>query len=488
MNLKTLIVDDEMELRKSVASILQNTNLGIHFEIDEAANGREALDKVKAKDWDLILMDVRMPEMDGLQALTEIKEHNPSTFVVIMTAHSNLTDAITAIKEGAYDYLEKPVSPEKLTDIVKKSLEAHEMVSSLAASNPIFDDDIESEIVGSNSKMKEVFNLIYKLCKVETTVLIRGENGTGKELVARAIHFNSPRKSGQFVAVNCGAIPENLMESEFFGHEKGAFTGAYERKIGKFQLANNGTLFLDEIGELRPEMQVKLLRAIQEKKFTPVGSNREVKTNARIVAATNRNLEKMMETEDFREDLFYRLNVMPIFLPPLRERPDDITVLANTFLQKFSKLHDKKINSVDADCLELMKKYRWPGNIRELENIIERAFIVEPSSTMTRQSLPDQILNEVQKLGVPAVSGQGQGPGTSGNKTSEFSSGSGSTEPTGPLDFEVYKEKVEKDFILSALKANKGKINQTVAQANIPKNTLLRKIRKYSINVKDFMD
>ncbi len=475
MKLRTLIVDDEAELRKSVVSILKNTQLGIEFEIEEATNGLEALTKVKASDWDLVLMDVRMPEMNGLEALKEIKEHNPSTFVVIMTAHSNLDDAITAIKEGAYDYLEKPVRPEKLTDIVQKSLEAHEMVSSLAASNPIFDDDIESEIVGNNTKMKEVFNLIYKLCKVETTVLIRGENGTGKELVARAIHFNSPRKSGQFVAVNCGAIPENLMESEFFGHEKGAFTGAIERKIGKFQVANNGTLFLDEIGELKPEMQVKLLRAIQEKKFTPVGSNREVKTNARIVAATNRNLEKMMETEDFREDLFYRLNVMPIFLPPLRERPDDIPVLAETFLQKFSKQHEKKILSIDSDCLEAMRKYRWPGNIRELENIIERAFIVETNASMTKKNLPAQIINEV-------------------NKTAESSSASISAElsktttVSEPLNFEVYKEKAEKDFIISALRANKGKINQTVAQANIPKNTLLRKIRKYGINVKDFSD
>lgn len=476
MKLKTLIVDDETELRKSVVSILKNTQLGIEFEIEEAANGREALDKVKTKDWDLVLMDVRMPEMNGLEALKEIKEHNPSTFVVIMTAHSNLEDAITAIKEGAYDYLEKPVRPEKLADIVKKSLEAHEMVSSLAASNPIFDDDIESEIIGSNSKMKEVFNLIYKLCKVETTVLIRGENGTGKELVAKAIHFNSPRKSGLFVAVNCGAIPENLMESEFFGHEKGAFTGAIERKIGKFQLANNGTLFLDEIGELKPEMQVKLLRAIQEKKFTPVGSNREVKTNARIVAATNRNLEKMMDTEDFREDLFYRLNVMPIFLPPLRDRPDDIPVLAETFLQKFSKLHDKKITSIETDCLDTMRKYRWPGNIRELENIIERAFIVEASFIMTKKSLPEHIVLEVEKAAAVPPQSPNQSTNTSASNSNE------------PLNFEIYKEKVEKDFILSALKANKGKINQTVAQANIPKNTLLRKIRKYGINVKDFSD
>ncbi|MGZ3692170.1 MAG: sigma 54-interacting transcriptional regulator, partial [Pseudobdellovibrio sp.] len=260
--------------------------------------------------------------------------------------------------------------------------------------------------------------------------------------------------------------------SELFGHEKGAFTGAVERKIGKFQLANNGTLFLDEIGELRPEMQVKLLRALQEKKFTPVGSNREVKTNARIIAATNRNLEKMMETLEFREDLFYRLNVMPIFLPPLRERPDDIPALAINFLAKFSKEHGKIITSIAPDCLELMKKYRWPGNIRELENIIERAFIVESSSIMTSSSLPEQIQPAVSKAS--SVSESNQPPAPSLVSSSE------------PLDFEIFKEQAEKDFIMSALKANKGKINQTVAQANIPKNTLLRKIRKYGINVKDF--
>ncbi|AGH95141.1 sigma-54-dependent transcriptional regulator [Pseudobdellovibrio exovorus] len=468
--LRTLIVDDESELRKSVASILKNTNLQVEFEIEEASNGLEALEKVKSQPYGLILMDVRMPEMNGLEALKEIKEHDPRTFVVIMTAHSNLNDAVVAIKDGAYDYVEKPVSPDRLTEIVRKSLEAHDMITNLTASNPIFDDDIESEIVGHNTKMKEVFNLIYKLCKVETTVLIRGENGTGKELVARAIHFNSPRKSGAFVAINCGAIPENLMESEFFGHEKGAFTGAVERKIGKFQLANNGTLFLDEIGELKPEMQVKILRALQEKKFTPVGSNREVKTNARIIAATNRNLEKMMETSEFREDLFYRLNVMPIFLPPLRERADDIPALAMSFLQKFSREHGKNITAIEPECLDLMKKYRWPGNIRELENIIERAFIVESSSIMTKASLPDQIKSDVTQQ-QKDISTQ---PQPVDNTTA------------GALNFEVFKEQAEKEFIVSALKANKGKINQTVAQANIPKNTLLRKIRKYNINVKDF--
>ncbi len=479
MKLKALIVDDESELRRSVISILQNMQAAenISFEFSEATNGLEAIDKTKNDFWDLILMDVKMPEMDGLTALQQIKENDPRTFVVIMTAHSNLNDAIIAIKDGAYDYVEKPVSAEKLHAIVKKSIEAKEMVQDLTASNPIFDDDIDSEIVGHNSKMKEVFNLIYKLCKVDTTVLIRGENGTGKELVAKAIHFNSQKKAGSFVAINCGAIPENLMESELFGHEKGAFTGAIERKVGKFQLANNGTLFLDEIGELKPEMQVKLLRALQEKKFTPIGSNREVKTNARIIAATNRNLEKMMEDQDFREDLFYRLNVMPIFLPPLRERPDDIVELAHKFLEKFSKSHKKIIDTIETECLQLLKTYRWPGNIRELENIVERAFIIESDHIMTKACLPNNILeNLVTKSSVSQTQ-------TKPNSQNE-------TTPKGeslPLDFEVFKEQAEKDFVINALKANKGKINQTVAQANIPKNTLLRKIKKYNINVKDYM-
>lgn len=462
--MNTLIVDDEAELRRSVISILKTAMPEIEFVIDEASNGKEALDKVKEQSWDLVLMDVKMPEMNGLEALTAIKEHDPRTFVVLMTAHSNLHDAVLAIKEGAYDYVEKPVNPQTLTEIVRKSLEARDLVSSLALSNPIFDDDIESEFVGSSQKMKEVFNLIYRLCKVDTTVLIRGENGTGKELVARAIHFNSPRKSGSFVAINCGAIPENLMESELFGHEKGAFTGAIERKIGKFQMANNGTLFLDEIGELRPDMQVKLLRVLQEKKFTPVGSNREVKSNTRIIAATNRNLEKMMADGTFREDLFYRLNVMPIFLPPLRDRTDDIQALAQHFIKKFARQHARVINGISDDALDMLKSYRWPGNIRELENVIERAFIVENSQQISLDSLPESL-----KLA----------PKEAGEKTANVGY-------KGPLDFDVFKEGMEKEFIVSALKANHGRINQTVAQANIPKNTLLRKIRKYGINVKDF--
>ncbi|MBL7671278.1 MAG: sigma-54-dependent Fis family transcriptional regulator [Bdellovibrionaceae bacterium] len=480
--LSVLIVDDEVELRRNVISILRSSVPEVEFEIQEVENGRAAIEQVKARSWDFVLMDVRMPEINGLQALKEIKEHDPRVFVVIMTAHSNLNDAVIAIKDGAYDYVEKPVKPELLTKIVRKALEARDLVARLALSNPIFDDDIESEFVGQTQKMKEVFHLIYRLCKVDTTVLIRGDNGTGKELVAKAIHFNSPRKSGSFVAINCGAIPENLMESELFGHEKGAFTGASERKIGKFQVANNGTLFLDEVGELKPEMQVKLLRVLQEKKFTPVGSHREVKSNTRIIAATNRNLEKMMEDGLFREDLFYRLNVMPIFLPPLRERKEDIPALVQHFVKKFTKQHQNPMLGVSPEAMELLQTYRWPGNIRELENAIERAFVVETTNMIQATSLPESLRE--------------QRPKNNGERSSSFSSVS-EFSPTsdksifgysGPLDFDAFKEGMEKEFIINALKANKGRINQTVAQANIPKNTLLRKIRKFGIVVKDFAE
>ena len=460
-----LIVDDEAELRKSVASVLSTTMPDFQFDISEAADGQQALAMVKAsgKDFDLVLMDVRMPGMSGLEALAQIKALDPRIFVVIMTAHANLQDAITAIKDGAYDYSEKPVQPEKLAKIVQKAIETQEMVSSLALSAPVLDDDVDTEFVGSSKKMREIFDLINRLSQVDTTVLIRGENGTGKELVARAIHFNSPRKHGEFVAINCGAIPESLMESELFGHEKGAFTGAVERKIGKFQLANKGTIFLDEIAELKPDMQVKLLRVLQEKRFTPVGSNREVATTARVIAATNRNLEKMIEEYGFREDLFYRLNVMPIFLPPLRERLDDLENLVSHFVRRFNRKMGRHLQGFSMSALEILRQYRWPGNIRELENIIERSFILENGVLISPESLPEALRNAADsEVAFPL-------PGSY----------------SGPLDFDRFKEQTEKEFIVQALKANKGRINQTVAHANIPKNTLLRKIKKYAINVKE---
>lgn len=461
IHLKVLIVDDEPELIKSITSILHATLTDYDLKVYDSANGKDALGMIQINNFDLVLMDVRMPEMDGLTALKTIKDTDPRTFIVIMTAHSNLNDAITAIKHGAFDYIEKPIDPEKLTQLVKRAVEAKEMVSNLTLSSPILDDDIDSKFVGSSEKMREIFYLINRLANVDTTVLIRGENGTGKELVARAVHSNSPQKNGPFVAINCGAIPENLMETELFGHERGSFTGAVDRKIGKFQLANKGTLFLDEVAELKPDLQVKLLRVLQERKFMPIGSNREVKTNARIITATNRNLEKMIEEGMFREDFFYRLNVMPIFLPPLRERLEDIPGLVTFFIAKFSKKLNRSIRGILPDALEVLTKYRWPGNIRELENLIERAFIIEHSDKISIQSIPDNIVLEARNRSHVSLD-------------SRYS---------GPLDYDSFKEAAEKEFIESALRANDGKINKTVAHANIPKNTLLRKIKKYNIDV-----
>ncbi len=463
-SLNILIVDDEPELIKTIISILTQTLNEYDLNISQASNGRLAVEKMKSHSFDLVLMDVRMPEMDGLEALKNIKEVDPRIFVVIMTAHSNLQDAITAIKYGAFDYTEKPINPDKLTALVKKAIETKEMVSNLTLSNPIMDEDIDSRFVGPSEKMRDIFNLIHRLANVDTTVLIRGENGTGKELVARAIHYNSPQKHGPFVAINCGAIPENLIESELFGHERGAFTGAIDRKIGKFQLANKGTLFLDEVGDLKLDLQVKLLRVLQERKFMPVGSNREVRCNARIITATNRNLEKMIEDGDFREDFFYRLNVMPIFLPPLRERRDDLAGLTDFFVTKFNRKLNRQIRGLTPEALDVLMRYRWPGNIRELENTIERAFIVENDPLITVDSLPDNIISDAQ------------------NRTNISLAGRYS----GPLDFDSFKEAAEKEFIESALRLNEGKINKTVAHANIPKNTLLRKIKKYNIDVSRF--
>lgn len=463
--LNVLIVDDEEELRKSVRSILNTSFEDTSFNINEAANGKLALEHIQTNTCDLVIMDVKMPEMDGITTLEKIKAYDPGICVLIMTAHSNLNDAVKAIKEGAFDYLEKPVEPSDLVKLVNEASTARKLVSDLKVNVPIFDDDTETNIVGSTSRMREIFSLVHKLGNVDTTVLIRGENGTGKEMVARAIHSFSTRKNGKFIAINCGAIPENLMESELFGHEKGSFTGAYERKIGMFQIANNGTLFLDEIAELKPEMQVKLLRVLQEKTFIPIGSNREVKTNARIIAATNQNLEKMIEEKRFREDLFYRLNVMPIFLPPLRERLDDIESLSLHFISKFNKMHRKNISGLSVDAIDKLKNYDWPGNIRELENAIERAFVINHNNVIDVSDLPDNIIN---------------------NQTTKIEM-DGSLY-SGPMNYDRFKEDMEKEFIVKALKANNGRINKTVAHANIPKNTLLRKIKKYEIDVKKLAD
>ena len=512
--LRVLVVDDDQGLRFSVRETLMQSSLAqsmaksaTALEVEEAIDGLNAIEKIKASRFDLVLLDVDMPRLNGLETLKLIKEHDPSIIVLIMTAYANLTDAVQAVKDGAYNYISKPVKADELMQLVDKAMSAQAMISNVAASAPIL-TEAGRKIIGNTAEMQKVYNIINRLSKVDTPVLIRGASGTGKELVARAIHFNSARKDEKFVAINCSAIPENLFESELFGHEKGSFTGASERKIGRFQFAEGGTLFLDELGDMPVMMQVKLLRVLQERVFTPVGSNREIEANVRVIAATNRPLEQMISEGKFREDLFYRLNVVPIFLPSLADRKNDIETLVTNFIKKFNKAHAKRIIGMSADAMNVMKKYAWPGNIRELENVVEHAFILENGNVLTLQSLPENMLTAtgatVPQAQAAAVKAPLQAVSADLDEDDEIIEAddvvptastpiiSAPTEMVSingdHLDFNKHKEAFEREFIVKALKMFKGRINQTALHANIPKKTLLRKIEKYGIVARDYSE
>lgn len=500
---RVLVADDDENLRLSVATALSESN----YLVDQARDGEEAVNRVRGTRYDLVLLDVNMPRMTGMEALREIKAHDASIIVLILTAFSNIRDAVESTREGAFNYLEKPIKAENLVYMVEKALRAQKMVKSMSMSAPMIRLPGGTDFVGQTSEMKRIFGVIDKLSRVDTAVLIRGESGTGKELVAQALHFNGPRKDNRFVTINCSAIPETLIESEFFGHEKGAFTGADSRKIGKFQYAEGGTLFLDEIGDISPGMQVKLLRALQEKKFTPVGANREVEVNVRIVAATNRNLEEMVKKGEFREDLFYRLNVLPIQLPPLRDRKNDIDALASYFIDKFNHQHHKEVLGLSPEAMQLLKAHSWPGNIRELENVIEHAFVIETGKTLMPASLPSSVAPSLRKQmlaaelpmdeqdsddleldGMSDSDEDGALVSVVAGGISPVAAGSiGFTLDINRLDFQANKEEFERQFLISALKAFKGRINQTALHANIPKKTLLRKLQKYGISAKEYI-
>ena len=529
--LKVLVVDDDDVLRLSLKSNLESEG---RYSVTEAKDGIEAIELYKSAGADLVLMDVDMPRLSGLDALKQIKERNPGSIVVVLTAYASIENAVRAVKEGAYDFVAKPVDTSRLIEMMDKALQAHRMISSVAVSAPILMEN-GRKFIGNTQQMQKVFNVIHRLSKVDTPVLIRGASGTGKELVARALHYNSNRKDHKFVAINCSAIPENLFESELFGHEKGAFTGADQRKIGKFQYAENGTLFLDEVGDLPQLMQVKLLRVLQEKLFTPVGSNRELSTNVRIIAATNRPLEDMIKKGSFREDLFYRLNVIPMFLPSLIERKDDLESLVQFFIKKFNASQQRKITGITREAMQVLRRYDWPGNIRELENVIEHSFVMEIGHQISLSSLPESVLSATgttlpellsegsesepsslemssgasSSLSVNFVNGTSGGwdqpmevsknaqvsnnldshlddLDEEGDEGDQLLSTHGNLSPGGAFDFNVQKEAFEKEFIIKALRAFGGRINQTALHANIPKKTLLRKIEKYGINAKDF--
>jgi two-component system NtrC family response regulator len=403
-----LVVDDEKNYLLVLSAILEDEG----YEVITALSGAEALEIQKTSDLDLILTDMKMPGMDGIQLLEKVKSVDPDLPVIVMTAHGTVDKAVEAMQKGAYSYLLKPFDNERMTLYVKKAIAMFQVVKE----NRRLRDEVESQyrfgnFIGKSKPMQDVFDTIRKVAPSNATVLIEGQSGTGKELVAKSIHFNSPRRDKPFIAVNCSALAENLLESELFGHEKGAFTGAVASKKGRFELADSGTLFLDEIGELSPNLQVKLLRVLQEKTFERVGGVRPIGVNIRVIAATNKNLTEEMASGRFREDLYYRLNVVHIALPPLKDRREDIRLLVNHFLEKYAseRQYAAPIKGFDPEVQRLFDDYSWPGNVRELENLIERVMILCPGDIIRVSDLPqgfrDNVYNTLHLDGIPANAG-----------------------------------------------------------------------------------
>ena len=390
-----LVVDDEPGLRESFRLILDDD-----YEVIDAPDGPAALDVLRASQVDLVLLDIRLPGMDGIEVLERIKALDESVEVILVTAVKTVRTAVAAMKLGAFDYLTKPFEEDELLSLVRRALERRslerEVVYLRAELERHHDFD---EIVGQHPEMQKLYRLVTNVARTPTTVLITGESGTGKELIARAIHRQSPRRDKPFVAVNPAAIAETLMESELFGHEKGAFTGAFQRKLGKFELAQSGTLFLDEIATLKPELQAKLLRVLQEREIERVGGAQAIKIDVRIIAATNRNLESAVRSGQFREDLYYRLKVVPIRVPPLRERREDILPLARHFLAQFNVAFAKSFERIEADAERVLLAYPWPGNIRELRNLFERIVLLNKGETIEAQHLSAAIAPPAARTG-----------------------------------------------------------------------------------------
>ncbi len=385
---KLLVVDDEKIFRESLFHWFEEEG----FDVTPVDSGEEALRVYDVDKFDIILLDIKMPGMSGLELLAKIKQIDPNATVIMITAFASVSTAIQALKEGAYDYVTKPVDPDELTHLIHKALKDKELLRENIKLRERIDDLIKPDnLIGESPQMRKIYELINTVANADTTVLINGESGTGKELVAKAIHINSPRKYFPMITVNCGALPETLLESELFGHERGAFTGAQYKRKGKFEIADNGTIFLDEIGLVSPKTQIDLLRVIETKHFTRVGGNDLIPSNFRVICATNEPLEQLVKDGRFREDLFYRLNVFSITIPPLRERREDIPLLADHFLKKFADGMNKSIRSVSKDAMEFLMNYDWPGNVRELENAIERAVVIRRSGEIKAEDLPFNI-------------------------------------------------------------------------------------------------
>jgi len=448
---KILVVDDEEIIRDSLFYILDKEG----YDVDKAENGKIAYEKMIATHFDLVITDIEMPFMKGTELLEKIKSLNVQTSVIVITAFGSLETAISALRNGASDYILKPIEFDELLIKTNRLFE----VRDLLLENRVLREEIHRKydfenIVGKGNSIKKVYEMIEAVAETDSTVLISGNSGTGKELVARALHFKSHRKNKPFVAVNCGAISENLIESELFGHKKGAFTGAISDKDGYMKAANGGTLFLDEISEMPPQLQVKLLRAIQEKEYTPVGTTVSLSVNTRFIATTNKNLEEEVKIGRFREDLFYRINVVDIHLPSLKEREEDIPLLADHFLNKYRKELNKNIKGVDNEAMRALLSHEWKGEIRELENIIERAVIFCKGDMITIQELPATFKPKMDEV--------------------DFSF-------SGSLDDSV--RKFEKDFIIRALENNDSNKEKTADALRVGLSTLYRKLKELDIKI-----
>ncbi|WP_176736311.1 sigma-54 dependent transcriptional regulator [Oligoflexus tunisiensis] len=468
-----------LDLDGSIVDLIERESRDeLECSVHTASYHYELVVKCQENRYDAVLIDLDHPRSGSLEEIDQLKTLQPSIRCYVLTSLPQWEQALQAMKSGADDYLAKPVHPDKIRAILQNlnKRPVHRLTGDLK-----LEFNKSKRIIGRSTAIKKVYDLIQKLARVDTSVLIRGESGTGKELVAQALHYNSSRKQGPFVAVNCGAIPETLIESELFGYEKGTFTGADKKKLGKFQFANGGSIFLDEIGDVSPQMQVKLLRVLQEKKITPVGSNQEIPVDVRIISATNKPLEKMMQEGKFRSDLYYRLNVMPINLQPLRERLEDIEDLSAFMIEKFNRLHERQIRCLTPEVVQALQGYDWPGNIRELENVIEHAFIIEGTDEIHLDSLPPHIQNQAPEIDEPHHEV---------GETSRFQEELRTIEQlmteANSLKYPELKEQFEKEFIKRALKAFNGRINQTAEQTQMTKVTLLRKLEKYNINPKEY--
>jgi len=459
-----MVVDDDKTIRKLIENILTKRK---KYDVIQAANGESCLRKLEQVSVDLILMDLQMPGIDGIETLKKIKKRNRNLPVIIMTAHGTIERAVDSTKHGSYDFITKPFQGERLKVTVKNALEA----SVLKTENKSLRSELKyryefENIIGQSGAMQELFKAVDKVVDSEVTVLIHGESGTGKELFARAIHNqNTTRQAKPFVAVNCTAIPESLLESELFGHEKGAFTGAGSRRIGKFELADGGTVFLDEIGEMSLSTQAKILRVLQEREFERVGGNELIKVNIRLISATNKDLLIEVQEKRFREDLFYRLSVFPIMLPPLRDRKEDIPLLAVHFCDRYGKREKKKINGITHGALNILMGYHWPGNVRELENAIERAVVIASSQEIVDDDLPPHIVT----IGKERISDSVRiaDPGES---------------------LPEWIEKLEVDVLRKTLLEFEGNITQAAKKLGIGRATIYRKAKKYKLPISRYGD